>query len=235
MLRFLHWLSLLTLTYALFGCNTAPIYERLAPTDKKILVQEVQRELIERGFDPGPADGVAGVKTLDALREFQKARGLPITDGVNAVAYGQVYSDTEHLREKQKKSNTTWTLGGALGSRGETNLAYNDSRVEISNKCSGLFVPKVFRKKVEGVIPVYVMHVYNQSQNRYSVTYDVTFSEEKRNVLGNFDSTYTREKTMTVRAGDLVEVTLIQVNQGRGAKISDVSKIDVFSCTKTSG
>jgi peptidoglycan hydrolase-like protein with peptidoglycan-binding domain len=35
-----------------------------------------QRALASLGFDPGPADGLVGLKTRDALRAWQKARGL---------------------------------------------------------------------------------------------------------------------------------------------------------------
>jgi hypothetical protein len=39
-----------------------------------------QRALASLGFDPGAADGLVGLKTRDALRAWQKARGL-VADG----------------------------------------------------------------------------------------------------------------------------------------------------------
>jgi hypothetical protein len=39
-----------------------------------------QRALASLGFDPGTADGLVGLKTRDALRAWQKARGL-VADG----------------------------------------------------------------------------------------------------------------------------------------------------------
>jgi membrane-bound lytic murein transglycosylase B len=36
-----------------------------------------QRALAVLGFDPGPSDGLIGMKTRDALRGWQKAQGLP--------------------------------------------------------------------------------------------------------------------------------------------------------------
>jgi peptidoglycan hydrolase-like protein with peptidoglycan-binding domain len=39
-------------------------------------VRRVQERLAAAGFDPGPADGVAGARTRAALRAFQEARGL---------------------------------------------------------------------------------------------------------------------------------------------------------------
>lgn len=41
----------------------------------------VQRQLKKRGFDPGPADGIAGTNTIKAVKAFQTASGLN-PDGV---------------------------------------------------------------------------------------------------------------------------------------------------------
>ena len=40
------------------------------------IVQDIQRALLAKGFDPGPIDGVIGVKTSAAIRGFQTANGL---------------------------------------------------------------------------------------------------------------------------------------------------------------
>ena len=42
------------------------------------LVQNVQRALKERGFNPGPIDGIYGPKTRAALHKFQKANHLAV-------------------------------------------------------------------------------------------------------------------------------------------------------------
>jgi peptidoglycan hydrolase-like protein with peptidoglycan-binding domain len=42
-------------------------------------VRQMQERLDAAGFDPGPADGVAGPRTQAALRAFQEARGLDPT------------------------------------------------------------------------------------------------------------------------------------------------------------
>ncbi|MCL4763580.1 MAG: peptidoglycan-binding protein [Burkholderiales bacterium] len=39
-------------------------------------VRSLQAALRERGFDPGPVDGVWGPQTEDALRDFQQSLGL---------------------------------------------------------------------------------------------------------------------------------------------------------------
>jgi peptidoglycan hydrolase-like protein with peptidoglycan-binding domain len=40
------------------------------------MVQRVQIALNIRGYDPGPVNGVLGLKTRDTLIRFQKDRGL---------------------------------------------------------------------------------------------------------------------------------------------------------------
>jgi len=41
--------------------------------------RNAQQALKEKGYDPGPIDGVHGPRTSAAIREFQKAEGLPVT------------------------------------------------------------------------------------------------------------------------------------------------------------
>ncbi len=47
------------------------------------LVKQAQLLLGNFGFDPGPADGVAGPKTLEAIRTFQSREGLPVNGAVD--------------------------------------------------------------------------------------------------------------------------------------------------------
>lgn len=41
----------------------------------------IQKELAERGYDTGPADGVIGPRTVRAIEAYQRDAGLPV-DGV---------------------------------------------------------------------------------------------------------------------------------------------------------
>ena len=36
-----------------------------------------------KGFDPGPADGMFGARTIDAIAAYQQARGLPVTGQID--------------------------------------------------------------------------------------------------------------------------------------------------------
>ncbi len=54
-----------------------------APEDKedKEEVRKIQQKLNELGFDCGAADGIMGPKTEEAIKEFQKSKGLE-PDGI---------------------------------------------------------------------------------------------------------------------------------------------------------
>lgn len=49
------------------------------------LIGQVQRALIDRGYDPGPIDGVFGVLTENALFFFQMDNELEVTGSVNSA------------------------------------------------------------------------------------------------------------------------------------------------------
>lgn len=51
-----------------------------APPLQRAQVVALQEELTERGFDPGPADGIPGPQTRQAIRRFQKSQDM-IADG----------------------------------------------------------------------------------------------------------------------------------------------------------
>jgi peptidoglycan hydrolase-like protein with peptidoglycan-binding domain len=57
----------------------------LEATENPPGIQLAQTSLKVLGYDPGPADGLMGQKTADALRAYQKACGLP-SDGVLSAA-----------------------------------------------------------------------------------------------------------------------------------------------------
>lgn len=46
-------------------------------------VRQAQTLLAKLGYDPGPADGLMGARTREAIREYQKAAGLPVDGKVS--------------------------------------------------------------------------------------------------------------------------------------------------------
>jgi peptidoglycan hydrolase-like protein with peptidoglycan-binding domain len=52
--------------------------DSLNPGLKRSYVVGIQQELKARGYDPGPIDGVAGRRTYDAIRRYQRSVGLAV-------------------------------------------------------------------------------------------------------------------------------------------------------------
>jgi peptidoglycan hydrolase-like protein with peptidoglycan-binding domain len=59
--------------------RTEQEHQRGQPDMQQSDIRQAQRRLQEAGFDPGPIDGQLGARTKEALREYQKAHGLPQT------------------------------------------------------------------------------------------------------------------------------------------------------------
>lgn len=66
--------------------------------------QEMQTLLADLGFDPGPADGRPGAKTIQAIREFQKSRGLKVDGAASLALIGQL---RDALKQKTAASATS--------------------------------------------------------------------------------------------------------------------------------
>ena len=75
-------------------------------------VRQVQERLKDAGFNPGPVDGQFGPQTREALKEYQKAHGLPQT--------GQLDEPTRDLLMAQSPQDAPSRMqspGGAPGSQ----------------------------------------------------------------------------------------------------------------------
>lgn len=59
----------------------------------------VQRMLAARGYDPGPIDGVAGTKTLDAIREYQDQADLEIDTRISLELVGYLLVESVKLAQ----------------------------------------------------------------------------------------------------------------------------------------
>ena len=52
--------------------------------------KQIQRALKERGFDPGPIDGLPGPKTDRAIVKFKKSVGLRARPYIGPVTFGHL-------------------------------------------------------------------------------------------------------------------------------------------------
>ena len=56
------------------------------------MTRTIQETLIEKGFDPGPVDGVLGPKTKAAIMKFQESAGSMADGGVDDVKKSSLLS-----------------------------------------------------------------------------------------------------------------------------------------------
>jgi peptidoglycan hydrolase-like protein with peptidoglycan-binding domain len=59
--------------------KTEKATDKLATKTEKMDVRSAQTTLKDKGFDPGPIDGIHGPRTSAAVRDFQTKEGLPAT------------------------------------------------------------------------------------------------------------------------------------------------------------
>ena len=272
----LQWVNVIVLAVAVAigGCSIRSVsqieknHEANAPSDQTELTKEIQKMLKDKGFDPGPIDGIAGSKTLSALTKYQKKNRLPLTNRINAKAYAQlsVWDSTREFKSKKREQrrqvteNNFVTGGGSFSSKGTSRssfggnvaereaarrkqLSRNDANVNFQVSCPGLYIPKVYEKKYQGMVPVYAMDVLNNSSKRYSVQYDLVYKKgadavPSKRVFGTtmtgrkgYSQTLTETKKFAVRPGIFAEFLLIKKHQGAGVTITGIKSVDVFKCT----
>ena len=71
------------------------------------IVRQAQTLLAELGYDPGPADGLLGSRTVQAVREYQKAAGLRVDGKVSAQLIESLKSGKHRKQQAQSASAMT--------------------------------------------------------------------------------------------------------------------------------
>ncbi len=61
-------------------------------------VKNLQQTLDNKGFSPGPIDGIWGPKTQGAIRDFQQANGLPATGKLTSDTLAQLGVEVEGVQ-----------------------------------------------------------------------------------------------------------------------------------------
>ena len=86
--------------YASTGSTAAaPRPAARAPATNDTVLQ-IQRELAARGWNPGPADGLAGPRTREAARQFQVQAGLATTGTLDAGLLNSLKSADPAIRAR---------------------------------------------------------------------------------------------------------------------------------------
>lgn len=70
------------------------------------MIRQIQGVLQERGYNPGPLDGVLGKKTKEALRRFQKDHRLAVTGEITADTKSALLSPAPSSAEAIEKGGT---------------------------------------------------------------------------------------------------------------------------------
>ena len=86
-------------------------------------IRSIQRQLQNKGFNPGAVDGIAGPKTYNAVIAFQKANGLAADGMVGPASLAKLsssgYSDsTQPVLQKGSKGSAVVTLQQKLIAKG---------------------------------------------------------------------------------------------------------------------
>ena len=114
----------------------------------KTIVYLVQKELTQRGFDPGPIDGLLGSKTVAAIRDFQSSRKLSPTGKISDSLLKELgiskERDNTRTGNGEESEIEIWTIGNIkLESTSDNNQPLEVRSAGRSSLNSYNFVGKV--------------------------------------------------------------------------------------------
>jgi lipid-binding SYLF domain-containing protein len=78
-------------------------------------VSKIQTALRDKGFDPGPIDGVMGPRTRSALRQFQRQNNLTVTGQIDAQTRAALEIDDASQAADRSRTGGSEELTGATG------------------------------------------------------------------------------------------------------------------------
>lgn len=79
-------------------------------TAQQSTVLEVQRLLIERGYEPGPADGLMGRRTISAIKQFQTDIGISTTGVIDEETVTRLRSSVQSNQPEAVLENTSTSV-----------------------------------------------------------------------------------------------------------------------------
>jgi peptidoglycan hydrolase-like protein with peptidoglycan-binding domain len=96
------------LAMAILALTLAP----MASAEGSENVKKVQQALLDKGYKPGPVDGVMGAQTRQALGEYQKAQDIPVTRRLDARTANKLGVDQDSVGETFKDAGQSFGKGG---------------------------------------------------------------------------------------------------------------------------
>lgn len=102
-------------------------------------IADAQRRLAALGYDPGPADGVAGARTRAAIEAFERDNGLPVTGRLSrGVSDALAQAEPAPRRERAAPQDATERVAGAAPRRATAGRDAGESAaVEIESPYGG--------------------------------------------------------------------------------------------------
>src|SRR5262245_27044957 len=89
-------------------------------------IKAVQQALKDKGYDPGPVDGVVGSRTKEAIKSFQTASNIRATGTINAET-------AEKLGVQTDSQSSSRSSSGSMGSRESSKSDRKSTRLNSSH------------------------------------------------------------------------------------------------------
>ena len=101
--------------------------DKIAAKTDRASVRAYQQSLKDKGYDPGPIDGIHGPRTSAAVREYQKKEGLTVTGRYDDDTMGRL-SGTGTVRTGSDGTAPATTSPSASPSTGQTQIPAKQAR-----------------------------------------------------------------------------------------------------------
>ena len=75
-------------------------------------IKKVQETLRDKGFNPGPIDGIMGSQTRKAISQYQKSQNLPVTGHIDGETAGKLGVEQESVGSDFKAAGKDVGKGG---------------------------------------------------------------------------------------------------------------------------
>ena len=149
--------------------QSCSVLNAAAETIKNHAIYNVQKKLTEKGYDPGPIDGIMGIRTSEALKKFQKNNGLSVS--------GKLDIETEKILLENDKGLADPENDASISSESATTMKHTkpdffvaDQRIrlqaEVENPAGIKLVRCYF--KAAGEADLVFVHMTMTGKNEYA-------------------------------------------------------------------
>lgn len=205
-------------------------------------VYEAQKRLQERGYDPGPIDGLMGNKTKTAIKQFQKDQGLPVTgklDGETQEKLG-LHTTEPNIRCAFAGTGATLSFGakrlnftcpaegeddvGLLGDVSPTDKGWEIERVVIVHTDAGFSV-----RSSEMVVILHIELIDGTRCSFAGTGATLAFNGKRLNFTcpaeGESDVGLLGDITPTDKGWEIERVVIVRTDKGFSVESSEMAQI----------